>query len=176
MKISVLAWEIIGIILITFVGSFLHFLFDLSGAWLPVALIAAVNESVWEHLKIGFWPAFAWALIEYWFIRKETKNFWLGKTIGIYLIPILITLLFYGYKAILLQDVFVLDITIFVIAIVVGQLVSYKILTGPEYSAIPQLVPIIALIVLMVAFSTLTYLPPHLPLFQDPISGGYGIP
>jgi hypothetical protein len=174
-RISVLAWELIGIVLITLVGSFLHFLFDLSGGLLPVALIAAVNESVWEHLKIGFWPAFVYALVEFRFIKKETKNFWLAKTIGISLIPILITVLFYGYTAILREDLFVLDITIFIVAIIVGQLVSYKLLTGPEYSAIPQLVPLVVLIVLVVAFSTLTYFPPHLPLFQDPISGGYGI-
>ena len=35
-------------------GSGLHFAFVLLGSWAPLALVAAVNESIWEHLKAGF--------------------------------------------------------------------------------------------------------------------------
>lgn len=42
MRLSVLVWELMGIVLITLVGSFLHFLFDLSGGLLPVVLIVLV--------------------------------------------------------------------------------------------------------------------------------------
>ena len=61
---QILIWEIIGVCFIIVAGGPLHELFEQSGRWWPVALIAAVNESIWEHLKMFFWPAllFAFAL------------------------------------------------------------------------------------------------------------------
>ncbi|MCJ7665514.1 MAG: DUF6512 family protein, partial [Actinobacteria bacterium] len=55
---KLLTWEMLGILFAFILGSLLHFTFELSGSWGPMALISGVNESVWEHLKIGFWPAF----------------------------------------------------------------------------------------------------------------------
>lgn len=39
---------IIGGIFISLVGAMLHFAFEWSN-WLPIAIIAPVNESPWEH-------------------------------------------------------------------------------------------------------------------------------
>ena len=175
MKDRVLKWEIMGMVLITIVGSFLHFLFDISGRLTPLALISAVNESTWEHLKLAFWPALVFALVEYKYIRKDTNNFMLGKTIGIYIMPSLIIVLFYGYKAILGGDNFVLDILIFVISVVLGQFASYKILKMHQYSSNYDRVALIALIIATIMFSTFTFFPPQFELFRDPISGAYGI-
>ena len=86
-KEKILTWEIIGAVIISLLGSFLHFFFALLGEWPPVALIAAVNESVWEHLKLAFWPALIFALIEWPFFRGKTKNFWAAKSIGIFTMP-----------------------------------------------------------------------------------------
>jgi hypothetical protein len=52
---------------------------------------------VWEHLKLGFWPALFYALIEYKYLRKPTNNFLFAKVTCLYLIPISITALFYLY-------------------------------------------------------------------------------
>ena len=64
-------------------GGALHFVLDLSGGWRPLALIAAVNESTWEHLKIGFWPALIYFLIEYRYVKKSGDNLLFAKAIGI---------------------------------------------------------------------------------------------
>ena len=48
-------WEIIGIFWVIMVGSLLHFTYDWSNKSLIVALFSSVNESVWEHLKLGYW-------------------------------------------------------------------------------------------------------------------------
>jgi hypothetical protein len=42
----------------------LHFAFGWSGRWLPLALVAPVNESVWEHLKMAYWPLCELTLVE----------------------------------------------------------------------------------------------------------------
>lgn len=60
---SVFRWELGGIIFIVVLGSLLHFVYGLSGYWHPIGIIAAVNESVWEHLKLGFWPTVIFPLL-----------------------------------------------------------------------------------------------------------------
>jgi len=98
---SILRWELEGIVFIVVLRSVLHFAFEWSGRWIPIAPIAAVNESVWEHLKLGFWPALVYAALEYSRFGKSVKNFFFAKTLGIYLIPIIIVVLYYSYTAIL---------------------------------------------------------------------------
>lgn len=174
MKKSVLRSELIGIVFIVILGSILHFIFEWTGKWIPIAVIAAVNESVWEHLKLGFWPALFYTIFEYKYLKKSTNNFLFAKTIGIYLILTTITVIFYSYTALLGHDMLILDISIFVIAVIIGQLISYKLLTSRKLPECWDTISLIALIILCLAFVLFTFYTPHLPIFRDPISGGYG--
>ena len=168
-------YEVAGIVFIIVFGSILHFTFEWSGSQAIVGVFSAVNESVWEHLKLGFWPAVVFALIEYRYLKKLTDNFLFAKTVGIYLIPVVITVLFYSYTAILGESILVIDILTFVIAVIVGQLVSYRLLTGKTLQYKLGMIPLIALILLGFAFVLFTFYPPQFPMFQDPITGEYGI-
>ena len=174
-KKRALGYELAGIVFIVIVGSLLHFTFELSGNHPVVGVFSAVNESVWEHLKLGFWPALVWALIEYRAIKNSTNNFVFAKTVGIYLIPIVIPVLFYSYTAVLGESVLVIDILTFVVAVIVGQLASYKLLTYRELSDMLNTIALVALVLLGIAFVLFTFYPPHLPLFRDPVTGEYGI-
>jgi hypothetical protein len=174
-KKGILRWELGGIAFIVVLGSVLHFVFEWSGGAIPVAWIAAVNESVWEHLKLGFWPALIYTAVEYSRFGKSANNFHFAKTVGIYLIPITIVVLYYVYTAILGYGLLAVDIAIFVVAVIVGQLVSYKLLTAsPLPERLNRFAPI-ALVVLGILFVLFTFYPPQFPLFRDPVSGGYGI-
>jgi glycerol uptake facilitator-like aquaporin len=51
---KVLIYEIVGTLFIIFLGSALHFTYELSGKLAIVGAFSAVNESVWEHLKLAF--------------------------------------------------------------------------------------------------------------------------
>jgi hypothetical protein len=171
----ILYWELGGIVFIIVLGSLLHFAFEWSGRAVPVAWIAAVNESVWEHLKLGFWPALVYAALEYSRFGKSANNFPFAKTLGIYLIPITIVVLYYAYTAILGHGLLIVDIAIFVVAVVVGQLVSYRLLTAsPLPGRLNRFAPI-ALVVLGILFVLFTFYPPQSPLFRDSVTGGYGI-
>jgi hypothetical protein len=174
-KKSILVWELAGIVFIVVLGTILHFVFEWSGRWIPIAPIAAVNESVWEHLKLGFWPALVYAALEYSRFGKSANNFSFAKTLGIYLIPITIVVLFYAYTAILGYDLLIADIVIFVVAVIVGQLVSYKLLmASPLPERLNRFAPI-ALAVLGILFVLFTFYPPQVPLFRDSVTGLYGI-
>jgi len=174
-KRSILRWELGGILFAVVVGTVLHFAFDWSGRWIPIAPIAAVNESVWEHLKLGFWPALVYAALEYGRFGKSAKNFHLAKTLGIYLIPIAIVVLYYAYTTIIGHGLLAVDIAIFVVAVIVGQLVSYRVLAAPPRSERLNRFAPIALAVMAILFVLFTFCPPQFPLFRDSVTGGYGI-
>jgi len=175
MKRSVLKWELVGIAVISIVGSVLHFVFEWSGGWEPVGVIAAVNESVWEHFKIAFWPALFYAIFEYPFLRRSTSNFMIAKAIGIYVMPVAIAVIFYSYTAIFGEEILIVDILIFFVAVALGQLASYRILTVRRWPRWTGRLGLVMVIALAVAFGMFTFYPPHLPLFRDAVSGGYGI-
>jgi uncharacterized BrkB/YihY/UPF0761 family membrane protein len=89
--------------------------------------------------------------------------------------PITIVVLFYSYKSILGYGLLIADIAIFVIAVIVGQLVSYKLLTASPLPARLNRFAPIALVVLGILFVLFTFYPPQVPLFRDSVTGAYGI-
>jgi len=115
-----------------------------------------------------------YAVIEYRYLKRKTDNFFPAKTMGIYLMPLIIVLSFYLYRA-FSEENLALDILIFILAVVVGQLASYKLMIWKETSKIYTKISIIALLLLASLFIIFTFYPPQLPIFQDPISRGYGI-
>jgi hypothetical protein len=175
MKRSILRWELAGIGVIVIVGSVLHFAFAWSGNWPPMGVIAAVNESVWEHLKIAFWPALFYALFQYPFFKGMAQNFIVAKAAGIYVMPIAIVVLFYSYTAIIGGDILIIDILIFVVAVALGQLTSYRLLTMGRLPLWLDKLGIVMVTLLAVAMGVFTFYPPHLPIFRDSLTGGYGI-
>ena len=90
------------------------------------------------------------------------------------MILIIIPVIFYTYT-IFIEHNLTIDILSFMFAIIVGQLVSYKILTFKKLSKNLKLISIIALIILTATFVVFTFYPPQIPLFQDPNTGEYGI-
>ncbi len=118
---KVLRWEMWGTVLIIILGTLLHFVYEWSGETRLIAIFGAVNESVWEHLKLTFWPAVLWAIIEMPFLKREYPNFWFAKAVGILAMPLIIVMIFYSYTSIVGRTLLVVDLLSFVIAVLVGQ-------------------------------------------------------
>jgi hypothetical protein len=175
MKNKILQWEIIGIIFVIIVGTLFHFLFEWLFSWPPIGAITAVNESVWEHLKLPYWPLIIFSLIEYNYIKEDTKNFIIGKAITALISIGTILIIFYSYTAILGVEILIIDILSFFVGVIIGQFVSYKIITLNELQKWIRIVSWIIIIGLGLSLIIFTYLPPHLPIFQDSESGLYGI-
>ncbi len=168
-------YHIIGSIFTILIGTSLHFTFELSANWKPVALISAVNESIWEHMKLAFWPTLIFAIIEFFIYGKRTKNFLFGKTMSLYLMSFLIPIIFWSYTRII-KDSLIWDILDFIVSVIIGYLVSYYITVSEKYYVLWKYVSLILIIIIIIAFSLFTYFPIlKYPLFKDPISGGFGI-
>lgn len=167
-------WELAGIFLIFMCGSFLHFMFELSGRWPPVALIAAVNESVWEHLKLAFWPALIYAVVEFFSLKGLTKNFWTAKAYGILAMPLIIASIFYGYTALLGHHLLWIDIGLFALSVSLGQMISFLLMIQRPLRSRVKRIGATLLLIMILAFSLFSFFPPKVPLFQDSRSGQYG--
>jgi hypothetical protein len=172
----VLKWELWGIAFVIILGALWHFVFQLTGECKIIGAIAPVNESVWEHFKLGFWPMCIFAAIEYYFIKERINNFLFAKAVALYIIPVIIALVFYTYTAITGHEILAVDIATFGVAVAVAQLIGYKIMT---FDKLPQYTNYIAgffIVLLAVIYVIFTFNPPDLPIFFDSESGIYGLP
>jgi hypothetical protein len=176
---SIFRWEMWGILFIILIGSLLHFTFDFSGGWKPLGIISAVNESVWEHLKLAFWPNVFWAIIEFLFIQRTAKDnrpsFILAKAISAYIMPIIIVAIFYSYTAFSGHSILAVDLSSFAIAVVIGQIVSHKIWSSLRFSKAFTWLGLTMIIIGAFLFAIFTFYPPTVGIFQDPVTGDYGI-
>lgn len=169
MKPSVFYWQSAGFIFTSIVGTLLHFLFDWTGQNVVAALFSAVNESIFEHMKLLFYPMFAFALIQNRFMGSE--NFWCIKLKGMLLGLGLIPILYYTYTGILGTSADWFNIAIFFLAAGAAFWWEAQLFKKNQACSINAL-PFILLIA--VAFPVLTFYPPHIPFFRDPQTGTYG--
>lgn len=169
-------WEVFGAFFIIVFGTTLHFWFEWTSYWRPMALIAAVNESTWEHFKMAFWPGLLIASIEYPYLKKVTNNFFVAKFVGLLLMPVITSILFYGYTSVTGTHLLWVDVFIFILAVIAGQYASLQILLKKnKYKASIQYLSIVGLIIMTLAFSLLSYYPLKNFLFEHPSTGEYGI-
>jgi len=171
MKIRLILWEIGSFIWIVLAGSALHFSFELSEFWTPLAFISAVNESVWEHLKMYFWPGLLFALVQYTYTKDIANNYWYAKLASLIVTPLGITLSFYGYLAISLplygQGFFIMDLMTMVIGLVLASIVAYIIMVKPEMEFPKKNNVLAGYLAITVMFSTFTFFPPKIFLFEN---------
>ena len=175
MKRKLLYLEIIGALFVIMIGALFHFIFEWSNQWLPLGAIVAVNESVWEHLKLVYWPLVFFSIIEYFSLKGKVNNFVLSKLTAIIIAETTILVTFYSYTAIIGTEILIVDILSFIIAISLGYLASYKLLKFKKTPKWTTIISVLAMIFLGIIFVLFTYFPPEIPLFQDPETGLYGI-
>ena len=174
MKASIPVWQMGGFIFTGILGTFLHFLFDLTGGSLWAGIFSAVNESIWEHMKLLFYPMVLFSLLEYRFWGKETPGFWKVKLLGILVGLGLIPVLYYTYTGILGTSADWFNIAIFFLAAGAAYWVETRRFQRGITNAKGSKAAVCVIGALAVIFTVLTFLPPEIPLFRDPQSGTYG--
>ena len=171
-KNKILKFTIFSGIFVIILGTLLHFTYEWSGNNTIVAFFSAVNESTWEHLKLLFYPMLLTTIIGYFYFGKKTTNFLCARLFGI-LTAILFTIVFfYTYTGVIGTNFAFIDISIFFIAVVLGELVSYKIFISSFKCN--NYIALFFIVVLLICFITFTFFTPKIGLFEDPVSGNYG--
>lgn len=170
-------WILIGIPALFVIGTFMHFLYDFTGKHIIFAMISAVNESIWEHLKMVLLPVILWWSI-YYLIKIKTqtidKNKWFtAALIALFTSLISIPMLYYFYTGAFGVELLAVDISILFISVLLGQLIGlhfYKYSTGINF-----IIPLCIFISLILIFILTTFYPPTIPFFRDSLTGTYGL-
>ena len=156
---------LIAFVIAAVAGTGLHFLYNL----LPIpltALIAPVSESVWEHLKLLFWPfLIAAAVLSH--SMKEPLRAWSAFLASLLLQPLVLTAVYYLLKSGFGIEAMWLDIGLYYAVLAAGFAAAYALYGSGRAEPILGLLIVLAAIygVSLMVFSLAA---PHLPIFTAP--------
>lgn len=174
MKRSVARWQVAGFLFTAVLGTVLHFVFDWTGGSVVAALVSAVNESIWEHLKLLYYPMLAFSFIEYAAWGKQRQDFWCVKLVGTLVGLALIPALYYTYTGSLGVSADWFNVTIFFLAAAFVYWLETKLFQRTAQCRLNPKAALVAMICIGILFTVLTFMPPRIPLFRDPVTGSYG--
>ena len=167
-------WQLAGLTFTAVFGTLSHFLYTWTGC-IALAPFCAVNESTWEHMKILFFPMLVFACIQNAFLGKKIGNFWLVKLAGIVLGVFAVPVLFYTYNGVFGSSPAWINVLIFFVAAALAYLFEAFLFSEEKPPRAVGIISLITLCAFAVFFVLFTFIPPHIPLFQDPVTGLYGI-
>ena len=142
---------------------------------LLAGVFCAVNESVWEHMKLLFFPVFLFTAVQ--FCLGERDGLLAARAVSITAGLALIPTLYYTYTGVWGEHVLWADVAIFYLsAAVTFWLDSLLRRQRRLWGMGRQVAGLVWLWVLAFLFVWWTFSPPHIALFRDPLTGLYGIP
>lgn len=173
MKKSLSFWQFSGLVFTGIFGTLLHFLYGWTDSTF-IALFSAINESIWEHMKILFFPMLIFAILESRYFAKDYENFWCAKLIGILMGLAVLPIIYYTYTGALGVSADWFNILIFFISAEIGYIIETRFMKSDKNFCKSRGPAIILLCIIAVLFFVFTFAPPKIPLFQDPITKTYG--
>lgn len=165
MKKTFWKFQIASAIFVIILGTILHFTYEWSGENKIVGIFSAVNESTWEHLKLIFYPMLITTIVGNYIFGEKVIC---AKTIGIITAMLFTVIVFYTYTGIIGTNYAVINIAIFVLAVILGEYVTYK-LYEKDIQSNSGICTII-LMILLILFIIFTFNAPEINLFKDPIA------
>ena len=163
-------WILIGIPVLFIIGSVFHFIYEWTGKNIIIGLIAPINESIFQHIKMVVIPIICWWTLYYYLKgRKDNipKGKWFsGSVVSLISSILFIPVLFYLYTGALGIESLIIDILILLISLTFGQLLG---LHFYRYSkGIDTTIAICIFVFIITLFAILTLYPPNIPFFISP--------
>lgn len=159
-------YTILGTIFVLITGTLLHFVYERSGNNLIAGLFSPVNESIWEHMKLVFFPM----LLFSFYMNRKLKNNYPCVTsallFGILLGTLLIPVIFYTYSGILDRHLLVLDIGTFILSVLISFYAVCQLSFSCRLEDFQDSLEILVLF-FAVCFLLFTYHPPAIGIFMD---------
>lgn len=157
------------IFLTAILGTWNHFFYSISGHSAIVALFCPVNESVWEHLKLLFFPFLFVSVLEHLRFHKSALRFFYGRYLGILSGIIFTVTFFYTYTGIIGRNFLLIDILLFFISVVIAFLsADHFYLQNHSVHTSDQTFIITLWVATAFFFFVFTFFQPDLPLFYSP--------
>ena len=160
-------FQIFSIIFTFILGTLLHFTYNFFNQNPFVAIFSSINESVWEHLKLIYFPMLITAVLGIIYFKNKIPNFLCSKTIGILTSMIFTVVFFYTYTGILGKNIALIDISLFFIAVMLRELISYIFIVN-NIKCNKKITTIILLII-AICFIIFNKKKKKIGLFKDPL-------
>lgn len=167
--------KIIGVFVSFILSIILHFIYG----WIPnsiISVIAPVNESVWEHMKLIVSSTLLFSILEHFIYKKKDipyNNFLLSYGVSSIMGVFVYLLLYIPINDIFGHKAYIAISLLFLIFIFI-QIVSYYIMNSKKINYGNEL-GILLITIIYFIFGYFTYQPPKINLFYDYMHNGYGI-
>lgn len=188
MNKKIFRYTLSGILFTSILGTLSHFLYGWSGSRVLVGLFAPVNESVWEHMKLLFFPMLLYFVFERLMLEHYPPSLSCADAMALLAGTCLIPTIFYTYTGILGRHLMVLDIATFYVSVIAAFLLRRRFFLSfrssrsfrSSKSAQPRnphrkktgktlcLCLTAAVLLVFTCFLVFTYSPPELGLFLAP--------
>ncbi len=167
--------ELGGFVFCCIFGTLMHFFYEWSGDLTIIGIFCPVNESVWEHLKLIFYPFLFWEIAEYFIFNEHTSlafsKLW-GASCGI-TETLAVHYIYTGASG---KESMAADIISFILGTAAAFGVSFLIMKNcTKKSRLRESVSIAFTVIICLLFTLFTFMPPLIPLFEDLTNGKYGI-
>ncbi len=160
---SYLVW---GVIFVSVLGTLFHFVYEWSGNNFFIGLFTPIDESIWEHTKLIFFPMALYSLYLSKKLSSRYSNLDSAMILGEILGVMLIISLFYTYSGAIGFNVAFVDILIFYISVALSFYIVYKLTLHCKISSYIIFLRIIHVLMICL-FIIFTLFKPQIPLFIE---------
>lgn len=168
-------WELTGFLFTGALGMALRFVYDWSGRNPAAAFFSSVNDSTWEHMKLLFVPVFLLSVVQVGVLGRDFPHLLWCRALSVLAGLTLIPVLFYTYTGVLGVHAAWADAAVFYLADGgMFALDGWLLHRGRRVVLWRQVAGLAVLWALMFCFVWCTFRPPHIALWQDPVTGRYG--
>ncbi|MBX7381974.1 hypothetical protein K4H51_09765, partial [Clostridium chauvoei] len=155
----------IGIVFSFILGTLLHFTYKIFNNNRFIGYFSAINESVWEHIKLSIFPILIFMLIIICFNYENINNLFFSLGFSLLLSLTLVPSIFYSYTYITKKPVLIIDISIFILAVILPFLLIKFITNLPPLPNFFEILGILLTTLIILSFFYFTYNPPNTKLF-----------
>ena len=160
--------ELIAFITASILGVIFHFLYDWTGQIRFIGFFVPVSESIWEHLKLIFYPIAIVSLAEYYLCKVRTPDFLCIKVRSIWLGMLSTVVIFYTYVGVWGGVIEWLNIVVYFIAMAIAYCFSCKRLIQSGQIKNTPVLCIISFVVVAILFMIFSLYPPAIGIFTVP--------
>ena len=164
----------VWILAVVVLGTFWHFGYEIFAKNFVAGLVFPVNESVWEHQKIVYFPLLIAGIIAYFKSKPRNAGIWLGTLLGVVLAMLAVFFGFYLYSSIIGESL-IADILLFVASIILGMYTAWWVTANFKNAKKLAPLAIFGLVLLLGLLVYWTIRPPRSEPFIEKSSNTYGI-
>lgn len=160
--------ELIAFVIASILGVIFHFLYNWTGQIRFIGFFVPVNESIWEHLKLIFYPITIVSLAEYYLCKIRTPDFLCIKVRSIWVGMLSTVVIFYTYVGVWGGVIEWLNIVVYFIAMAIAYCFSCKRLIHSGQTKNTPILCIVSFAVVAILFMIFSLYPPAIGIFAVP--------